>query len=49
MLKFVRIVDKEVRVVVGWRRGVMVDGDCGWLCVLKKVLGVLLSKGAWYR
>ena len=43
------IVDKEVRVVVGWRRGVMVDDDCGWLCVLKEVSGVLLSMGAWYR
>ena len=27
----------------------MVDVDCGWLCVLKEVLGVLLSMGAWYR
>ena len=24
------------KVVVGWRRGVMVDDDCGWLCVLRK-------------
>ena len=32
--------------VVGWRQGVMVDDDCGWLCV---VLGVLLSMGVWYR
>ena len=25
--------DKDVKVVVAWRRGVMVDGDpCGWLC-----------------
>ena len=48
-VKYVMIVDKEVRVVVGWRRGVMVDDDCGWLCVLKEVFGVLLSMGAWYR
>ena len=33
-VKYVMIVDKEVRVVVGWRRGVMVDDDCAWLCVL---------------
>ena len=35
-VKYVMIVDKEleVRVVVGWRRGVMVDDGCGWLCVL---------------
>ena len=27
----------------------MVDGDdCGWLCVLREVLGVQLSMGAWY-
>ena len=33
------IVDKDVRVVVGWRQGVVVDGDnCGWFCVLKVVL-----------
>ncbi len=43
----VMIVDKDVRVVVRWRRGVMVD-DSGWLCVLKEVFGVLLSMGAWY-
>ena len=48
-VKYVMIVDKEVRVVVGWRRGVMVDDDCGWLCVLKEVFSVLLSMGAWYR
>ena len=41
---------KDVRVVVGWRRGVMVDGDdCGWWCVLKEVLGVQMSMGVWYR
>ena len=28
-VKHVMIVDKEVRVVVGWKRGVMVDDDCG--------------------
>ena len=34
--------------VVRWRRDVLVDGDdCGMLCVLKKVLGVQLSIGAW--
>ena len=45
-VKYVMIVDKDVRVVVGWRRGVMVDGDdCRWLCVLKELLGVHL---AWY-
>ena len=33
-VKYVMNVDKEVRVVVRWRRGVMVDDDCGWLCVL---------------
>ena len=22
--------------------------DCGWLCVLKEVLGVQLSVGVWY-
>ena len=28
----------------------MVNGDdCGWLCVLKEVLGVQSSMGAWYR
>ncbi len=27
----------------------MVDDDCGWLCVLEEVFGVLLSMGAWYR
>ena len=26
----------------------MVDVDCGWLCVLKEVLGVLLGMGVWY-
>ena len=39
------IEDKDVRVVVGWRRGGVVD-DCGWLCVLKEILGVQLSMGA---
>ncbi len=28
--------DKDVRVVVGWRRGGVID-DCGWLCVLNWV------------
>ena len=28
-VKHVMIVDKEVRVVVGWKRGVMVDDYCG--------------------
>ena len=45
-VKFVMIVDKDVRVVVGWRRDVI--DDRGWLCVLKEVLGVQLSMGAWY-
>ena len=27
----------------------MVDDDCEWLCVLKEVLGVHLSMGAWFR
>ena len=44
-VKYVMIVDKDVRVVVRWRRGVMVD-DCGWLYVLKEVLGVQLSTGS---
>ena len=36
-----------IKVVVGWRRGVVVDSDdCGWLCALKEVLGVQLSMGA---
>ena len=26
-MKYVMIVDKDVRVVVGWRQRVMVDGD----------------------
>ena len=29
-VKYVMNLDKEVRVVVGWRRGVKVDDDCGW-------------------
>ena len=33
------VVDKDVRVVY--------DDDCRWLCVLKEVLGVQLSMGAW--
>ena len=42
----VMIVDKDVRVVVAWRRGGVVDGDdCGWLCVLKEVLGVQVEYG----
>ena len=33
------IVDKDVKVDVGWRQGIVVDGDdCGWLYVLKEVL-----------
>ena len=36
-----------IKEVVGWRRGGVVD-DSGWLCVLKEVLGVQLSMGAWY-
>ena len=32
------IVDRDIRVIVGWRQGVVVDGDdCGWLSVLKEV------------
>ena len=32
-MKYSMIVDKDTK-VVGWRRGVMVDGDnCGLLCV----------------
>ena len=42
-VKYVMIVNKDVRVVAGRRRGVVVGGDdCGWLCVLKS------SMGAWY-
>ena len=38
-LVYVMTVDKNVD--VGRRRGVTVDGDdCGWLCVMKEVLGV---------
>ena len=34
------IVDKDIRVVVGWRQGVVVDGDnCGWLWVVVCVVG----------
>ena len=35
-MKYVMIVVKNalIWVVVGWRQGVLVDGDdCGWLCV----------------
>ena len=34
------IVDKDVRVVY-----IYDSDDCGWLCVLKEVLGVQLSTG----
>ena len=37
------IVDKDVRVVY-----IYDSDDCGWLCVLKEVLGVQLSTGARY-
>ena len=38
-VEYIMIVDKDVRVVFGWRQGVVVDGcDCGWFCVLKEVL-----------
>ena len=38
-VKYSMIMDKDVSVVVGWRQGVVVDGDdCGWFCVLKEVL-----------
>ena len=43
-VKYVMIVDKGVRVVVGWRGGVMMDGDDCESCVLK---GVQFS-WAWY-
>ena len=37
-VKYLMIVDKDVRVAVGWRQGVVVDGgDCGWFCMLKEV------------
>ena len=39
------IVDKDV---VGWRRGLMVDGDdCGWWCVLRSS-GCAVEYGVWY-
>ena len=43
-VKYVMIVDKEVRVVVGWRRSVMVVDGC--VCYRKYSV---LSMGAWYR
>ena len=43
------IEDKDVRVWLldGDKVHGVVD-DCGWLCVLKEVLDVQLSMGAWY-
>ncbi len=43
------IVDKEVRVIVGWRRGVMVDIDCGWLGVLKGSIWCAVEYGGVVR
>ena len=33
-VKYVMIVNKDVRVLVGWKRGVVLYGDdCGWSCI----------------
>ena len=48
-VKYIMIVDKDVRAVFGWRHGVVVDGcDCGMVLCVEGSIGVQLSMGTWY-